>query len=105
MLKGGAFKRIAQGLGISKLAPNSHLYTSHRRIEFPGRAFKVLESVKLDKSLVTKFSGGQVNIITRNYPLRPEEIKKKTGLTDGGDLYLICTQGIDQKFILIAERI
>lgn len=105
LLKGGAFKRIAQGLGISKLAPNSHLYTSHRRIEFPGRAFKVLESVKLDKSLVTKFSGGQVNIITRNYPLRPEEIKKKTGLTDGGDLYLICTQGIDQKFILIAERI
>ncbi|HQQ95678.1 MAG TPA: SAM-dependent methyltransferase [Cyclobacteriaceae bacterium] len=105
LLKGGAFKHIAEGLGISKLAPNSHLYTSPRRIEFPGRVFKVLESVKLDKSLVTKFPRGQANIITRNYPLRPEEIKKKTGLADGGDLYLICTQGIDQKFILIAERI
>lgn len=105
LLKGGAFKHLAQGLGISKLAPNSHLYTSHRRIEFPGRAFRVLESVKLDKSLVTKFPGGQANIITRNYPLRPEEIKKKTGLADGGDLYLICTQGTDQHFVLIAERI
>lgn len=105
LLKGGAFKHIGQHFGLQKLAPNSHLYTSTNRIDFPGRAFKVIELVKLDKSLSEKFPGGHANIITRNYPLRPEEIKKKTGLSDGGERYLICTQGLDQKFVLISERI
>lgn len=105
LLKGGAFKHIAQHFGLKKLAPNSHLYTSTNHTEFPGRVFKIVESVKLDKSLSEKFPGGYANIITRNYPLRPDEIKKKTGLSDGGKKYLICTQGIDQKFVMIADRI
>jgi 16S rRNA G966 N2-methylase RsmD len=105
ILKGGAFKRIAQTHALSKLAPNSHLYTGHKLMEFQGRTFRILEAAKLDKSLVNKFPGGHANIITRNYPLRPEEIKKKTGLTDGGNLYLICTRGRENTFVLIAERI
>ena len=43
---------------------------------------------------------GQFNIISKNYPLKPEEIKKKYGLKDGGNDYLIFTQSKKGKLIL-----
>jgi hypothetical protein len=42
----------------------------------------------------------QFNIISKNYPLKPEEIKKKYGLKDGGDRYLIFTQSKKGKIIV-----
>ena len=42
----------------------------------------------------------QFNIISKNYPLKPEEIKKKYGLKDGGNDYLIFTQSKKGKLIL-----
>ncbi|MBU3050337.1 methyltransferase, partial [Chryseobacterium indologenes] len=42
----------------------------------------------------------QFNIISKNYPLKPEEIKKKYGLKDGGKDYLIFTQSKKGKIIL-----
>ncbi len=106
ILKSGAFKWVSQKFGISKLAPNTHLYTSDKSIDnFPGRVFKVLHHTKPDKNLVKFFPKGYANILTRNYPLSVEEIKKKTGLKEGGDLYLICSQSEKQKFVLVAHRI
>lgn len=96
ILKAGVFNLISQKFGLKKLHPNSHLYTSGERIEnFPGRIFE-MESVD-SKSIKKK---GQFNIITKNYPLKPEEIKKKYGLKDGGDQYLIFTQSKKGKIIL-----
>jgi hypothetical protein len=105
IMKSGAFKWIAQTFKVKKLASNSHLYTSDHRQEFPGRIFRVTEQVKLDKKLKDRFSGGYVNILARNYPLGVEEIKKKTGLREGGDQYLIATQSVTEKHVLIAERV
>lgn len=96
ILKAGVFNLISQKFGLKKLHPNSHLYTSGERIEnFPGRIFE-MESVD-SKSIKKK---GQFNIIAKNYPLKPEEIKKKYGLKDGGDQYLIFTQSKKGKIIL-----
>ena len=106
ILKGGAFKWISKKFGISKLAPNTHLYTSNQIVEnFPGRIFKKLRELKLDKNLIQYFPKGYANILTRNYPLTVDEIKKKTGLKEGGELYLICTQSEKQKFVMVMERI
>ena len=44
ILKAGAFKWIGQSYGLSKLAPNTHLYTSDQiHSTFPGRVFKIID--------------------------------------------------------------
>jgi 16S rRNA G966 N2-methylase RsmD len=105
ILKAGAFKWISQEFNTPKLAPSTHLYTSQSQTAFPGRTFKILESAKLDKSIKERFKNGYANILVRNYPLSVEEIKKKTGLQEGGEQYLICTQDRNEKLVLIAEKV
>ncbi|WP_126650946.1 class I SAM-dependent methyltransferase [Chryseobacterium aureum] len=96
ILKAGAFNLISQKFSLKKLHPNSHLYTSAEKVgNFPGR---ILEMESVDSKSIKK--KGQFNIIAKNYPLKPEEIKKKYGLKDGGDQYLIFTQSKKGKIIL-----
>lgn len=96
ILKAGIFNLIAAKFGIQKLHPNTHIYTSFEKIiDFPGRVFEmeVIDSKNIKKK-------EQYNIIAKNYPLKPEEIKKKYGLKDGGNNYLIFTQSKKGKIIL-----
>jgi len=96
ILKAGAFNIISENFGLKKLHPNTHFYTSEQRIEnFPGR---VLEIEKVEAKDLKK--GEKCNIVSKNYPLRPEEIKRKYKLNDGGNHYLIFTQSIKGKEIL-----
>ena len=44
--------------------------------------------------------GEKFNIISKNYPLSPDEIKKKYKIKDGGEHYLIFTQTQKSKIIL-----
>ena len=99
ILKAGAFNIISEQFGLKKLHPNTHFYTSEDRVEnFPGRvlAIEKTESGDLKK-------GDQYNLISKNYPLKPEEIKKKYKLKDGGKDYLIFTQSINGKVILRSQ--
>lgn len=96
LLKAGIFNLISERFNLKKLHPNTHIYTSDIKIEnFPGRIFKmeVIDGKQIKKK-------GQFNIISKNYPLKPEEIKKKYGLKDGGNDYLIFTQSKKGKLIL-----
>lgn len=95
-MKSGAFNLISERFNIKKLHPNTHLYTSNEFVEdFPGR---VLETENVGPKSVKK--GEQYNIISKNYPLKPEDIKKKYKLKDGGNQYLIFTQSQKGKIIL-----
>ncbi|WP_411911991.1 class I SAM-dependent methyltransferase [Chryseobacterium salviniae] len=96
ILKAGVFNLISQKMRLKKLHPNSHIYTSDSQInDFPGRVFemKVIDAKKIQKK-------SQYNIISKNYPLKPEEIKKKYNIKDGGEKYLIFTQSKKGKIIL-----
>lgn len=96
ILKAGIFNVIAKSFNLKKLHPNTHLYTSQeKKIDFPGR---VIEMEIVDNKQIKKKS--QFNIISKNYPLKPEEIKKKYQLKDGGNSYLIFTQSKKGKIIL-----
>lgn len=90
ILKAGAFKLISEKFQLTKLAVNTHLYSaSHLMTDFPGRIFQV-ESFDPDtKQLKSLLPKGKANVLTRNYPLKPEELKKKLKLTDGGEKYVI----------------
>lgn len=107
VLKAGAFKLIGVKNDLAKIHSNTHLYTSNNVIsDFPGRIFKIEGFVKPDnKTLQSFFPEGKANITTRNYPLSVEALKKKTGLKDGGDKYLIGFSGSAKKFLVVANRL
>ncbi|WP_234110874.1 MULTISPECIES: class I SAM-dependent methyltransferase [Chryseobacterium] len=96
VLKSGAFNLVSERFGLKKLHPNTHFYTSDQVIEnFPGRVLKI-ETV--DSGEIKK--GEKYNIISKNHPLSPDEIKKKYRISDGGNRYLIFTQSEKGKVIL-----
>ena len=95
VLKSGAFNLVSKKFGLKKLYPNTHLYTSDKAVDFCGRVFKVKEiSAKEIKK------GDVFNIISKNHPLSPEQIKTKYKLKNGGEHYLIFTQSAKGKVIL-----
>ena len=99
VLKSGAFNLVSEKFNLKKLHQNTHIYTSEKLIEdFPGRIF---EAEELNPKEIKK--GEKFNIITKNYPLKPEEIKKKYKIKDGGEDYLIFSQSSQNKHILKAK--
>jgi 16S rRNA G966 N2-methylase RsmD len=106
LLKGGAFKTVSQIFAVPKIHPNTHLYTSTALIQnFPGRIFEIENFITAKTSLQKIFPQKKANVITRNYPLTAEELKKKMGLKDGGEKYLIGFRGQKKKFLVAAKRL
>ena len=101
LLKGGAFKLISRDYEVKKLNQNSHLYTSNElKSNFAGRKFLIkkwgdykafMKGNKLEKA----------NIISRNFPLNPVEIKKKHKVKDGGNDFLIFTTGPTGQLLVV----
>lgn len=89
LLKAGFFKSI-ETKNIFKLNSNTHLYTSKElETHFPGKSFHVIETGPVDIGwLIKHIPNKQVNISTRNFPGKPEDLRKKLKLKDGGDLTL-----------------
>lgn len=107
ILKAGAFKLIATRFNVRKVHMNTHLYTSAELIpDFPGRIFRIEAIVKPDaKSIKPYFSEGAAHVITRNYPLTPDNLRKKVGLKDGGQKYLIGFMALDKRLVVVADRL
>lgn len=107
ILKAGAFNLTASRFGLKKLHKNTHLYTgNHILPEFPGRVFEVLGEIKSSPaSAHQSFSDRTANVLSRNYPLSPDELKRKLKLKDGGENYLIGTSSIEGKHLLAMRRI
>ena len=94
ILKAGAFNLFGERFDLKKLERNSHLYTSENfTAGIPGRVFEVLQEISPKKHEIKNcFPSGKANVICRNYVTGAEELKKKLGLKDGGEDYLIGTQ-------------
>lgn len=107
ILKAGGFNSIADAYKLSKLHASSHLYTSETYIkEFPGRIFKIKNSVGYNKKEIQAcVPTGKANIQTRNFPDSVESIRKKTGLKDGGNIFIFATTLLDStKTLLVCEK-
>lgn len=107
ILKSGGFNQISHQLNIDKLHQHSHLYTSDQLINFPGRRFEIKHIISFDKKLLKKLiPTKKANITTRNFPQTVAQIRKKTGLRDGGNQYLFFTTDCNNKhLVLICEKI
>lgn len=106
VLKSGAFNTISKNLNIQKLHKHSHLYTSDRAIEFPGRLFKIEKQLPFNKKVFSKEAIQKANITTRNFPLSVSEIRKKLKIKDGGNVYLFFTKNLNnEKIILVCSKV
>lgn len=103
ILKAGAFRSFGKRFGLKKLHPNSHLYTcSDFPKEIPGRIFEVIQEINNPKKEIKQlFPTGKVNVITRNYALSADELKKKYRLKDGGNEFLIGSK-VGERFKLFS---
>jgi len=108
ILKAGAYKSVANIFSLNKLHPSSHLYTSDvLHPEFHGRTFQIKETTTLSRQdiKVALSKIGKANIAIRNFPLSVQEIRKKTGIKEGGDIYIFATTlADDRKVLLICEK-
>ena len=118
ILKAGAYKLIAQRFGLTKLDVNTHLYCSDELVpEFPGRVWKIKEPTpecstdvhwKSDRAELFTRKGKelqQANVLCRNYPLTPEQLKKKLHLRDGGTDFVIGCRVNGKPTLFCAERV
>lgn len=104
IIKAGAYKSVARQFTLDKLHVSSHLYTSDSLInEFSGRKFEIEAIFSLNKKDIKEHLSNlsQANITTRNFPLSVDEIRKRTKLKDGGNIYIFATTLADEKKVLI----
>ena len=101
ILKAGAYKLIGAHFGLQKADANTHLYFSDQLVTaFPGRIWKIIELNPTKRKELT-----QANILTRNYPMTPDQLKKKLHLRDGGTAFVIGLRINGKPTLLLAERV
>ena len=104
IIKAGAFRLISERYGLQKVDINTHLYTSNTCLsDFPGRIWEVVEEIKEPKKQLDK--SARYSIISRNYPLTPETIRKKYKLKDGDECYLLAARHQGKPLLISAKRI
>lgn len=104
IMKAQAFEPLMDQYRVFALDKDSHYFMSDELIEdFPGRVFEIDEIIEASSRQLKQLKRviPQANIATRNFPLSPEELKKKTGIRDGGEIYLFGTTHHEKGSILI----
>ena len=82
--------------------------TTHDEIkDFQGRRFEILHEIPFQKSDLKKYIQNQkMNVTTRNFPLKVEDIKKKYKISDGGTLFAFFTTNLkNEKIVLLCTKI
>ena len=107
IMKSGGFDEIGIQYQLDKLHQHSHLYTSEKKIDFPGRVFEIQEVISYTKREMKSFlENKKANITTRNFPDSVEEIRKKWKIKDGGNVYCFFTTDMNNhKIVLICTKI
>jgi hypothetical protein len=108
MMKAGFFKQLGQKLGLSKLHPNSHLFTSSNLVQrFPGRTFEILNQIPAQKKELRKYlPEKKANLSSRNFPMSVAQLKKKLDVKDGGSHYIFATTLRNgEKVLLICAKV
>jgi len=107
LMKSGGFEAISELFGLDKLHQHSHLYTTDEIKDFQGRRFEILHEIPFQKNDLKKYIQNQkMNVATRNFPLKVEDIKKKFKISDGGTLFTFFTTNLkNEKIVLLCTKI
>lgn len=102
LMKAGCYKLPARQFGLSKLHPNTHLYTGDTPVpDFPGRGFEVNSVLGFSKKELKALGVKQANLAVRNFPEHVDTLKKRLKIGDGGTTYLFATTLDDETRVLV----
>ena len=106
IMKSGGFDWISAQYKLKKLHPHSHLYTSERLMEFPGRVFTIDQVIPYNKTEMKLLANQKANITVRNFPDTVENIRKKWKINDGGNCYSFFTTDVNNhKIVLLCSKL
>lgn len=106
IIKAGAFRLVSERFQLHKLDHNTHLYTADQLTEnFPGRVWKVITQPIKNQRDIAALGIQRAAILTRNYPLRPEELRKKFKVQESDSHFLIGARIATKPTLILAERI
>lgn len=104
LLKLGLYNLISERLSVSKLHPNSQLYTNTELIEdFPGRKFHILEIIPYESKIIKRLKSQvpRAQITCRNFPLSAETLRKKLKIEDSNEATIVATTLYDGSLVMI----
>ena len=107
LMKAQAFGSLCHRFNVRQLEIGTHLMTSDEFIpDFPGRIFEVEEKIPFSSKVLKglKKAISQANMATRNFVLTADELRKKTGIKDGGEVYLFGVKVKDVGQMLLKCR-
>ena len=106
IIRAGAFRLVAERFQLHKLDHNTHLYTADQLTEnFPGRVWKVIAQPIKNQRDIAALGIQRAAILTRNYPLTPEELRKKFKVQESDSHFLIGARIATKPTLILAERI
>lgn len=82
-------KKICEDFkGMSQIGPHTDFFISESYYpNFPGRVFQIKDTIQ--KKDLKNLKGQNIEVITRNYPLKADEIRKKYLLKSGDNDFII----------------
>lgn len=108
ILKAAAFRFVSEGFRLAKLAPNTHLYAAdHLLFDFPGRVWEVIAPLtsSMLKHLPETLREQGASLLTRNYPLSADQLRKKLKLKDSAIHTIIGVRVAEKPTLFWAKKI
>ena len=107
LMKAGAFGSLCARFPVWQLDVDTHLMTSDEWIpDFPGRVFEVEEVMPFSSKVLKRLKKEmpQANIAVRNFVMTADELRRRTGIKDGGEVYLFGAKVKDVGQMLLKCR-
>jgi hypothetical protein len=107
LMKSQVFGSLCHRFSVCQLDYDTHLMTSDEFIpDFPGRIFEVEEQMPFSSKVLKRLKKEmpQANIAVRNFVMTADNLRKKTGIKDGGEVYLFGAKVKDVGQMLLKCR-
>ena len=91
IMKAQGYGALLAAYEVQMLDADCHYFTSSALIpDFPGRIFAIDEQLEFSSRQLKRLQARipQANIAVRNFPLSAEALRSRSGLRDGGEVYL-----------------
>ncbi len=104
IMKVGCFSVLEEKYGIQQIGSNSHVCVSEKyNADFPGKIWKIEDVCSMNKRELKKTLGDitHANIVTRNFPVSSEALRKRLKIQDGGNIRIIATTDMNNNHVII----
>lgn len=108
LLKSNSHDKYAREYHLEKLGSKSNFFLSENKLDLPFmKIFQIEQKVSFKRKEILSFlPSKKVNVVTRNFPLKPKEVLNKLKFKQGGEKYLLCSSDSEKNLVcFIAKRL